>query len=75
MEEKRGMQQTQEQRNPTFPRERCYVKGNEVLGDPSKGVITRSHAHNVCEFVAFISQIEPKSLDDSLSDPNWVMAM
>ncbi|GKV46902.1 hypothetical protein SLEP1_g53861 [Rubroshorea leprosula] len=69
------VQQTHELREPTFPRERSYVKGNEILGDPSKGVITRSHAHNTCAFIAFISQIEPNNLDDSLNDPNWVMAM
>ncbi|GKV48992.1 hypothetical protein SLEP1_g55766 [Rubroshorea leprosula] len=69
------VQQTHELREPTFPRGRSYVKGNEILGDPSKGVITRSHAHNTCAFIAFISQIEPNNLDDSLNDPNWVMAM
>ncbi|GKV22189.1 hypothetical protein SLEP1_g32074 [Rubroshorea leprosula] len=69
------VQQTHELREPTFPRERSYVRGNEILGDPSKGVITRSHAHNTCAFIAFISQIEPNNLDDSLNYPNWVMAM
>ncbi|GKV17686.1 hypothetical protein SLEP1_g28155 [Rubroshorea leprosula] len=69
------LQQTHELREPTFPRERSYVKGNEILGDPSKGVITKSHAHNTCAFIAFISQIEPNNLDDSLNDPNWMMAM
>ncbi|GKV15616.1 hypothetical protein SLEP1_g26391 [Rubroshorea leprosula] len=31
------VQQKHELREPTFPRERSYVKGNEILGDPSKG--------------------------------------
>ncbi|GKV46075.1 hypothetical protein SLEP1_g53087 [Rubroshorea leprosula] len=64
------VQQTHELKEPTFARERSYVKGNEIIGDPSKEVTTRSHAHNTCAFVAFISQIEPSNLDDKFEDVN-----
>ena len=36
-----------------------------ILGDPSRGVTTRSSLRNTCEHAAFISQIEPKSFVDA----------
>ena len=28
-----------------------------------------------CEHVAFVSQIEPKNVNDGLNDSNWIVAM
>jgi len=38
-----------------------------VIGDISKGVITRNMS-NFCMTVAFVSQIEPKSVEEALQD-------
>ncbi|KAJ9558089.1 hypothetical protein OSB04_012703 [Centaurea solstitialis] len=48
---------------------------DQVLGNPSSGVKTRRQAGNVCLYVNFISENEPKELDDALRDPAWVSAM
>ncbi|KAH9717278.1 hypothetical protein KPL71_021758 [Citrus sinensis] len=45
------------------------------VGDPSRGVTTRSSLRNTCEHAAFISQIEPKSFADAENDESWIMAM
>ena len=38
-----------------------------IMGDTSKGVTTRSQLKPIIN-LAFISQIEPKNIDDALSD-------
>ncbi|KAJ9536751.1 hypothetical protein OSB04_un000055 [Centaurea solstitialis] len=48
---------------------------DQVLGNPSSGVKTRRQAGNVCLYVNFISENEPKEIDDDLRDPAWVSAM
>ena len=39
-----------------------------ILGDPSRGVSSRSSFRNTCEHAEFISQIEPKSFTDAEND-------
>ncbi|KAJ9556613.1 hypothetical protein OSB04_011227 [Centaurea solstitialis] len=48
---------------------------DQVLGNPSSGVKTRRQSGNVCLYVNFISENEPKEIDDALRDPAWVSAM
>ncbi|KAJ9566512.1 hypothetical protein OSB04_002478 [Centaurea solstitialis] len=48
---------------------------NQVLGNPSSGIKTRRQSGNVCLYVNFISENEPKEIDDALRDPAWVSAM
>ncbi|KAK8533049.1 hypothetical protein V6N12_076330 [Hibiscus sabdariffa] len=43
-----------EEREVTYPREFNYVKGGEILGDPSKGVTTKASLRNACNYVAFM---------------------
>ena len=45
------------------------------LKPPSSGVTTRSFLRNICNNLAFISQIEPKNINDILDDENWMIAM
>jgi hypothetical protein len=48
---------------------------DQILGDISKGVTTRSRLANFCEHYLFISSIEPFRVEEALQDPNWVLAM
>ncbi|KAJ9546418.1 hypothetical protein OSB04_018961 [Centaurea solstitialis] len=48
---------------------------DKVLGNPSSGVKTRRKSGNICLYVNFISENEPKEIDDALRDPAWVSAM
>ena len=45
-----------------------------IIGDTTKGVTTRSKFKDLVN-LAFITQIEPKNIDDSLCDEFWVLAM
>jgi len=46
-----------------------------ILGEISKGVITRSKISNFCYHYAFVSQIEPKNAKDAILDEHWFLAM
>jgi hypothetical protein len=48
---------------------------DQILGDISKGVITRSRLANFCEHYLFVSSIEPFRVEEALQDPDWVLAM
>ena len=48
---------------------------DQIIGNPSSGVRTRSSLRNICNNLAFISQIEPKNINNALVDENWMIAM
>ena len=48
---------------------------DQILGDISKEVTTRSRLANFCEHYSFVSSIEPFRVEEALQDPNWVLAM
>jgi hypothetical protein len=48
---------------------------DQILGDISKGVTTRSRLANFCEHYSFVSSIEPFRVEEALLDPYWVLAM
>jgi hypothetical protein len=48
---------------------------DQILGDISKGVTTRSRLVNFCEHYSFVSSIEPFRVEEVLLDPDWVLAM
>ena len=48
---------------------------DQVLGDISKGVQTRSRVASICEHYSFVSCLEPKHIDEALCDPDWMNAM
>ena len=45
-----------------------------IIGDTTKGVNIRYKLKDLVN-LAFISQIEPKNIDDALCDEFWVLAM
>jgi hypothetical protein len=46
---------------------------DQILGDISKGVTTRSRLVNFCEHYSFVSSIEPFRVEEALLDPDWVL--
>jgi hypothetical protein len=48
---------------------------DQILGDISKGVTTRSRLANFSEHYSFVSSIEPFRVEEALLDPDWVLAM
>ncbi|KAK1384246.1 hypothetical protein POM88_021981 [Heracleum sosnowskyi] len=46
-----------------------------IIGDPDASVRTRSATNNECLYHAFLSQTEPKKVDEALQDANWITAM
>jgi hypothetical protein len=43
---------------------------DQILGDISKGVTTRSRLVNFCEHYSFVSSIEPFRVEEALQDPD-----
>jgi hypothetical protein len=48
---------------------------DQILGDISKGVTTRSRLANFCDHYSFVSSIEPFRVEEALQDPDWMLAM
>jgi len=48
---------------------------DNIIGDISKGVSTRRQLGQFCLNVAFVSQLEPKSVNDAPKDEHWFLAM
>jgi hypothetical protein len=52
-----------------------YHPIDQILGDISKGVTTRSRLATFCEHYSFVSSIEPFRVEEVLQDPDWVLVM
>ena len=62
---------------PELPKAWKYAKDHpreQILGEPSAGIQTRS-SHNLMCFYAYVSILEPKSVESALEDSSWIMAM
>ena len=46
-----------------------------IIGDLDVGVRTRSATQNECMYYVFLSKMEPKKIEEALTDPDWVVAM
>ena len=61
-----------------LPKEWKFVTNHpqdQIISNPSIGVRTKSSLRNIYNNLAFISQIEPKKLNDAIIDENWVISM
>jgi len=61
-----------------LPRELRYITSHPkelIIDNPSQGIRTRSSHRDAHDYLAFVSQIEPHTLEEAESDPNWMMAM
>ena len=48
---------------------------DNIIGQVQKGVSTRRSLNQFCEHMAFVSQVDTKSVADALEDNNWINAM
>jgi hypothetical protein len=48
---------------------------DNILGSIQRGVTTRSRLTNFCAFYSFVSSLEPLSVEQTLGDPDWIIAM
>jgi hypothetical protein len=73
--------QVMEEEAPRFPptQVRATIQRHhpvdQILGDISKGVTTRSRLANFCEHYSFVSSIESFRVEEALHNPDWVLAM
>ena len=61
-----------------LPRDWRYAHSHPkdlIIGDPSQGIRTRSYMRNISNHLAFVSQIEPKTIEEAEKDNNWMLAM
>ncbi|RVW62830.1 putative mitochondrial protein [Vitis vinifera] len=71
-------QQVQGESSQDLPKDWKFVINHpqdQIIGNPSSGVRTRSSLRNICNNLAFISQIEPKNIKDAIVDEDWMIAM
>ena len=64
--------------NVDLPREwrtSRYHHLDNIIGDISKGVITRYSLKDICNNMAFVSMIEPENLKEAITDEHWIIAM
>ncbi|KAL8119685.1 hypothetical protein AgCh_016975 [Apium graveolens] len=46
-----------------------------IMGDLTRGVQTRSQVQNIASHLAFLSKIEPKMAKEALLDEDWILAI
>ena len=61
-----------------LPKAWRFVKDHpkeQIIGDASRGVKTRAQAQSDCGNLFFLSQVEPKNINEALVDKFWFLAM
>ena len=48
---------------------------DNIIGQVQKGVTTKRSMNHFWKHMAFVSQVEPKSMGEALEDSNWINAM
>ena len=70
-------QSTEKAAGSKLPKDWIQPRGlskDNIIGDIKQGVSIRCRIV-FCEHVAFVSQIEPKNVNDALNDSNWIVTM
>jgi hypothetical protein len=64
---------------PSHPRVHQVIQRDHpvdnILRSIRRGVTTRSRLKNFCAFYMFVSSLEPIKVEQTLEDPDWVVAM
>ena len=71
-------QQVQGESSQYLPKDWKFIINHpqdQIIYNPSSGLRTRSSLRNICNNLAFISQIEHKNINDVVVDKNWMIAM
>ena len=74
---KKKIQSIEKDADNNLPKEWIEPRGlskDNIIGDIKQGVSTRRKLV-FFDIVAFVSQVEPKNVNDALCDSNWVVAM
>ena len=61
-----------------LPKERVWSRDHPwklIIGDPEAGVQTRRASQNESYFSGFLSEKEPKKVEEALEDSDWIFAM
>ena len=61
-----------------LPSARKWTKAHTldlIIGNHDTGVRTRTTTSNECLYHSFLSQTEPKKMEEALQDADWVQAM
>ena len=61
-----------------LPPQRKWTKNHPfelIIGDASSKVQTRKATQDECLYSSFLSQEEPKKVEEALLDPDWILAM
>ena len=77
MEKQNDGEESQEQHDD-LPREWRTKKDHpldNIIGEVTQGVRTRSSLRDTHVHMAFVSQIEPKTIDEAIIDEHWTLAM
>ena len=67
-----------QQLHENLPKEWRFTKDHpkyNIIGETTKGVSTRNQLKILDSNLAFLSQIEPKNIDEAINDESWVLAM
>ena len=46
-----------------------------IIGDSLHEVRNKVSMRNMNNYLAFVSQMKPKSIEEAKNDPNWIVAM
>ena len=70
--------QRKEDQHEDLPKAWKFVRDHpidQVIVDLIQGVRTRGAVKDICEYVAYISQLEPKNFKEAKNEESWILAM